>query len=417
MRQGGPCLDENGRNHALQALPEGASMLPCRPMKPALPCLSWDIFCNVVDNFGDIGVCWRLARQLVGDQGQAVRLWVDDLASFRRICPEVDPSLPEQEVGGVRIGLWAAPFPEVAPAQVVVEAFACRLPTDYLAAMAAQEVRPVWINLEYLSAEPWVSGCHGMASPHPALPLVQYFYFPGFTADTGGLLREANLIARRREFLARPEARRVFLADLGVHPTPAETLVSLFCYGHQPISGLLDAWSQGPAPLLCLVPEGPVLAEISAWSKGTITRVGDFYSRGQLRLQVIPFLRQEDYDPLLWCCDLNFVRGEDSFVRAQWAAHPLIWQIYPQEENAHQTKLEAFLALYSAALPPAVRGDIGAFWQAWNTGGASLPFHTAWPAYWQHRLVLADHAQRWSDQLAGHTDLATGLAQFCLDKL
>jgi hypothetical protein len=24
--------------------------------------LHWDIFCRVIDNFGDIGVCWRLAH-------------------------------------------------------------------------------------------------------------------------------------------------------------------------------------------------------------------------------------------------------------------------------------------------------------------------------------------------------------------
>ncbi|HJW04290.1 MAG TPA: elongation factor P maturation arginine rhamnosyltransferase EarP [Azospira sp.] len=379
--------------------------------------LSWDIFCTVVDNFGDIGVCWRLARQLVRDQGQAVRLWVDNLASFRRICPEVDPTLSEQEVGGVRIGLWADPFPEVPPAQVVIEAFACRLPANYLATMATQEVRPVWINLEYLSAEPWVAGCHGMASPHPTLPLVQYFYFPGFTVDTGGLLREADLISRRREFLTHPERRLAFLSDLGVRPAPAEVLVSLFCYDHQPISGLLDAWAEGSESMFCLVPEGPALAEISTWSKGILNRVGDSYSRGQLRLQVIPFLRQENYDPLLWCCDLNFVRGEDSFVRAQWAAHPLVWQIYPQEDEAHQIKLEAFLALYAATLPSAVQSHISAFWKAWNTGGTSQAFQQAWLAYWQHRQLFADHARYWAEHLESQTDLAAGLVQFCLNKL
>ena len=26
--------------------------------------LLWDIFCQVIDNHGDVGVCWRLAREL-----------------------------------------------------------------------------------------------------------------------------------------------------------------------------------------------------------------------------------------------------------------------------------------------------------------------------------------------------------------
>ncbi|MBY0444112.1 MAG: elongation factor P maturation arginine rhamnosyltransferase EarP, partial [Burkholderiales bacterium] len=37
----------------------------------------WDIFCRVIDNYGDIGVCWRLARQLSFEHGFAVRLMVD----------------------------------------------------------------------------------------------------------------------------------------------------------------------------------------------------------------------------------------------------------------------------------------------------------------------------------------------------
>ena len=50
----------------------------------------WDVFCAVVDNYGDIGVCWRLSRQLAAEHGIAVRLWVDDLKPFARLCPAVD---------------------------------------------------------------------------------------------------------------------------------------------------------------------------------------------------------------------------------------------------------------------------------------------------------------------------------------
>src|SRR3989304_6108142 len=119
-----------------------------------------DIFCTVVDNYGDIGVCWRLARQLANEHGIAVRLWVDDLASFRRLCPEVDTQLAQQQCRSVEVRHWAALFPEVEPAQLVIEAFACELPERYVAAMAHQLHQPVCVNLEYLSAENWVAGCH-----------------------------------------------------------------------------------------------------------------------------------------------------------------------------------------------------------------------------------------------------------------
>jgi uncharacterized repeat protein (TIGR03837 family) len=130
---------------------------------------SWDIFCRVIDNFGDVGVCWRLARQLAGEHGLAVRLWVDDLAAFRRLCPAIDAGRAVQSWQGVDIRLWPEPFPEVEPAGVVIEAFACELPERYVRAMAARVARPRWINLEYLSAEAWVGECHGLASPSPQL--------------------------------------------------------------------------------------------------------------------------------------------------------------------------------------------------------------------------------------------------------
>ena len=157
-------------------------------MTTPLPPFDWDIFCCVVDNFGDIGVTWRLARQLKregniaahGDEVQ-VRLWVDDLASFARIAPGLQPALAQQQLDGVSICHWPAQdFPATDAADVVIEAFGCPLPDSYLAAMVGRARKPVWINLEYLSAEDWVAGCHGLASPHPQLPLTKHFFFPGF---------------------------------------------------------------------------------------------------------------------------------------------------------------------------------------------------------------------------------------------
>ena len=71
-------------------------------------------------------------------------------------------------------------------------------------------------------------------------------------------------------------------------------------------------------------------------------------TRGALTVRVLPFVPQDDYDRLLWACDVNFVRGEDSFVRAQWAGQPFLWHIYLQDENLHHVKLRAFLQRYAA---------------------------------------------------------------------
>ncbi|MDO9321970.1 MAG: elongation factor P maturation arginine rhamnosyltransferase EarP, partial [Pseudomonas sp.] len=128
---------------------------------------SWDIFCSVVDNYGDIGVTWRLARQLVAEQGCAVRLWVDDLAAFCRVCPEADAQAAAQLQQGVEVHRWCADWPAAEAADVVIEAFACQLPAAYIAAMAARMRPSLWLNLEYLSAEDWVGGCHGLPSLQP----------------------------------------------------------------------------------------------------------------------------------------------------------------------------------------------------------------------------------------------------------
>ena len=153
---------------------------------------AWDIFCRVVDNYGDIGVCWRLARQLAAEHNVAVRLWVDDLNSFARLCPEIDSSLDRQRIAGMTVYRWREPFPDAIPGDVVIEAFGCELPAVFQAAMTAKAQPPVWINLEYLSAENWVTGSHAL--PSPQAKLRKYFFFPGFVAGTGGLLREGDLI-------------------------------------------------------------------------------------------------------------------------------------------------------------------------------------------------------------------------------
>ncbi|MBL8512778.1 MAG: elongation factor P maturation arginine rhamnosyltransferase EarP, partial [Betaproteobacteria bacterium] len=153
---------------------------------------SVDLFCRVVDNFGDIGVCWRLARQLAVEEGIPVRLVVDRLDVAHALVPQIAPSKDLQLIQGVTLQRWQHAGLNC-ESELVIEAFACELPEDYLASMAVLAAPPVWVNLEYLSAEPWVAEDHGLPSPHPRLPLTKHFFFPGFGANTGGLLRERGV--------------------------------------------------------------------------------------------------------------------------------------------------------------------------------------------------------------------------------
>jgi uncharacterized repeat protein (TIGR03837 family) len=321
----------------------------------------WDLFCRVVDNLGDAGVMWRLARQLARERQCRVRLFIDQPAVLRRLVPTAAPGLISD---GVLIcpleadaGAVAAGTQDKDHAEVVVTGFHGALPKAYRSRMAPR--RPVWINLEYLSAEDWIESFHRLPSPQPD-GLVEHYFYPGFTTGSGGLLREADLLARRDAFQRIPENRRRFLAQLGVQCKDGETLGSLLCYPSAPLVELAQRLATGARALHLVVPEG---AESGACDVGSLEAV----SGGRMRVSRIPFLPQTDFDRLLWSCDLNFVRGEDSWVRAIWAERPFMWQAYPQAESAHLPKLEAFLRL----LTPGLLSDAIRWWNGAPGGCAS----------------------------------------------
>ncbi len=292
----------------------------------------WLLVCRVVDNLGDAAIMWRLARQLATEHAISVGLYIDEPAVLQRLVPGARPGTT---VDGVAVhALEAGPAPD--GADVVVCGFHAALPPGWSEWMARR--RPPWINLEYLSAEPWVDDFHGLPSPRPG-GLVEHFFYPGFTARSGGLLRERDLLQRRDRFDADPARRAGFLAGLGVVPRPGEALASLLCYPHAPLLPLARALGAAGVRLHLLVPDG-VASDLVAADAGA--RLGAA-SRGHLRTSRIPFLPQADYDTLLWSCDLSFVRGEDSWIRGIWSGRPFVWQVYPQAGRAHLVKLEAFL--------------------------------------------------------------------------
>ena len=375
--------------------------------------VTWDIFCSVVDNYGDIGVTWRLARQLVAEHDVAVRLWVDDLQPFVRMCPEADLAALIQVQRDVEVRLWAQDWQAVEPADVVVEAFACELPAAYVAAMAGREHKVLWLNLEYLSAEDWVEGCHGLPSMQSG-GLAKFFFFPGFSAGTGGLLRERDLLARRDAFQSDAKARVAFLHSLGVEPLAGARLISLFCYENTVLPRWLDVLAADTALTQLLVPEGRALASVMHWLGEEELKVGAVVCRGALQIHVVPFMSQDEYDLLLWCCDFNAVRGEDSFIRAQWAGRPLLWHIYQQDEGVHLDKLNAFLALYTHGLSTETQACLSRLWMAWNTGA---DVSEAWQQMQNATPELDQHAAKWALEQASRSDLAAALVQFYLNWL
>ncbi|PHX45278.1 hypothetical protein AO284_07475, partial [Pseudomonas sp. NZIPFR-PS2] len=335
-------------------------------------------------------------------------LWVDDLRAFERMCPDIDVEQDLQWQEGVEVRHWPAEWVSVPAADVVIAAFACQLPPDYMEAMAEFGCTPLWMNLDYLSAEEWVVGCHRL--PSVKFKGVQkYFFFPGFRPGTGGLLREARLLEERKAFQQDAGAQRDFLQALGIVPAVDARLISLFAYENAGLASWLDVLSTDGRATHLLVPEGRILGDVQRWLDVERLVAGDIQQRGSLTVQVIAFVRQEQYDRLLWCCDFNAVRGEDSFVRAQWAGRPLLWHIYRQDEDIHLDKLDAFLELYTADLSAAASAALIGLWQAWNT---EADMAQPWKMLLEHWPEVSQRAETWCLEQGLQADLATALVKF-----
>jgi uncharacterized repeat protein (TIGR03837 family) len=397
-------------------------VLPSQPIvqagfSPLLPALRWDIFCRVIDNFGDVGFCWRLGRELAA-RGQRVRLWLDDPSALAWMAPGTQaavhaasagfrPMVPDGwQVDGVRVYAWNDAASELAfPGDVVVEAFGCDPHPAFVRRMAqaAQQDHvaqtrqaAVWLNLEHLSAEPYVERLHGLASPQASgagQGLTKWFFYPGFSERTGGLLRESDLARRMQAFDA-----QAWLAQQGVEQRMQERRVCLFAYPSAPWQDLVAALAAAPAVLL--VPPGPLQAALT-----------QAVLPAAVRVHALPYLSQEHFDHLLWACDLNAVRGEDSLVRAIWAGKPLLWQLYPQQDQAHAAKLDAFCdrmrvdGMGDVDGVPGLRSAL-LHWNGLATGTLALPDPVAWQTA----------AGAWRSQLWTQHDLVSSLHSFVLSK-
>jgi uncharacterized repeat protein (TIGR03837 family) len=413
------------------------------------PARQWDVFCRVIDNHGDLGVCWRLACHLAG-LGSAVRLWVDHATDLQWMAPKgypgvqvlpwpIDNAWPVQphplttplaQPPNVPTALTVSASEGSSPPMLhgVIEAFGCELPDTVQAALAAERPAPVWINLEYLSAEAHVERLHGMPSPvmsGPARGLQKWFFYPGFTAQTGGLLHPLppkTFATQQTDPKALDAASAPALTSnfsngqadgisASGHPTPAGSAqghapqaalrVLLFCYEPASLPTWLTAWADGPQPIDLSVCAGRASRAVQAWQA---QRGGQ--GDGALRITHLPWVSQAEFDALLAGHDLNLVRGEDSLVRALWAGQALLWQIYPQDDGVHHTKLADFLSALGA--PP----TLAQAHRAWNADSAQSP-----PALSRADLQSWGHWVRGVRQgLLAQPDLAQQLTAFAAAK-
>jgi uncharacterized repeat protein (TIGR03837 family) len=393
------------------------------PSSPSIAQSRWDIFCNVVDNFGDIGVCWRLACNLAA-RGKRVRLWVDDVTPLAWMAPDGHPNV---EIIDCTNGIPKDTNLDLG--EVLLDTFDCEFAINLIAVKAINtpatdengtilephpSKRPVWLNLEYLTAESFAERAHTLPYSHhsgAAQGWTQRYFYPGFNDKTGGLLREADLFERQKAF-----DREAWLVDLKVE-TEGEVsdysqlkpikskllssrLISLFCYEPVALESLIDQLSSNETPTCLLVTAGRATTGIKALLEHRKRLQPAYLLPEVLSIVYLPRLTQTDYDHLLWSCDLNFVRGEDSLVRAIWAAKPFIWQIYPQHDDVHLIKLDAFLTMMDAPESLKTAHNV------WNSTSSEASFPDLELSIWAHS------AQNLSNQLRLQNDLVANLIAF-----
>ena len=317
-----------------------------------------------------------------------IRLFCDDLNVLNVIAH--GDAVAHGASLGIEVLPWSAaesPAVLASVGDVVIEAFACHLPQPYIEAMVqkASNQAPIWINLEYLTAETWADDMHLMPSPQNN-GLNKYFYFPGFTPKTGGVL-----LGDWDEVISNSLNIPPSLSSAFESSRPTAKKVSVFNYKQAP----LDAWLNSVNQTALAHGEMVDVFLCADQNVSAVTQKAFSLEDSAVKLIQLPFIPQEDYDYLLSICDMNLVRGEDSFVRAQWAGKPFIWDIYPQSDLAHEIKLEAFLDRYFEGASPELR----AF------GMSAMKWAPA-EGWWPHLNALTQHSKHWADKLValGHLE-------------
>jgi hypothetical protein len=343
------------------------------------------LLCKVVDNYGDIGVAFRLAKALsvlLPDGGAGLRLIVDNLAAFAQLSPGVDVSKPIQEHRGWTVCQWDAAdegrkmFTETPPL-VILECFACGRPEwldDILFDKSLQALRPKpvqIINLEYLTAEPYADEFHKLQSLTRSALVRKVNFMPGFTDKTGGLILDgapasANVALVGGGTPAEGSDAPVLCGD---RKKPFTVLVFSYERDFSTIADALATFGAAGAPLTAtgapsaesatcprntaystaanlrvLVAAGKADAPFSAaWKAACDSRQAQNAAFSLPEPEKLAFLPQDAWDKMLYSADFLFIRGEDSLSRACLSGKPFVWHAYPQSEMYHLVKVRALL--------------------------------------------------------------------------
>ena len=300
------------------------------------------ILCKVVDNFGDIGVVYRLAKQLKKiNPKNTINLIVDNLESFNKICSAVQCGLEMQEVEGLVVYDWnAADFCHNAfsrndgePMPVILECFQCGRP-DWMERILFEEKlqRTVHIiMIDYLTAEKYAEDFHCLKSLTRSAKVQKVNFMPGFTEKTGGLVIDAD-------WQKVPEWKE-------------NDPVLVFTYERDWtsfIQGWLSAasrWGDLPEPSY----KSKLLLAQGRGKESFLAAVRNVVESSQREciensfIEELPYLNQSEWDRVMKSCSALVIRGEESMSRACLSGIPFIWHAYPQSDEYQLVKVKALL--------------------------------------------------------------------------
>ena len=283
---------------------------------------SIDIFCQVIDNYGDVGVAYRLAREFK-------RVYPNKKLRF--VINQIEELNLIRKSENIEVILYKDISKIENSADLIIESFGCEIPKKYMD--KALKNSKLIINLEYFSAEKWVDDFH-LQESFLGGNLKKYFFIPGLSEKSGGILLDNEFLERKKKV----EANKEYYLEKFEIKEKYDLIGSVFSY-EKNFDSLIEELKKLNKKVILLI-----LSEKT--QKNFIKYFDNGNNYDKIKFVKLPFFTYDKYEELLALCDFNLVRGEDSFVRALLLGKPFLWHIYPQDENTHIKKLESFLEKY-----------------------------------------------------------------------
>ncbi len=384
-----------------------------------------DILCKVVDNYGDAGLVWRLARAIghafCNKLDPSARLELRILCDDLTVLKQLGAAEGELERMQLRLFDWQtehAHFDEC-PADFVIETFGCKYPAWYEALLYdPHNDRPrKLLNLEYLTAETWAEDYHLLASPSRIERLKKTFFMPGFRKSLGGLIFDRDYLAKHNYWADLSKAERALariqlMTRCGIAPLEQSLSADVFwlfvfSYTHDYTALLAElvSWEQAVVVVL-------------AAGQGSDSFLSAMPAQGADKIHCfcLPFVPQQLFDELILAADFNLVRGEESMSRAALAGKPFLWHCYPLVDDQHLNKVAALADQIAKQSDGAEELDcLKKLWLSFNRQQDRQENSEDFGILSQNYATLLPLFERFAQNLLENGDCATKLVDFLWD--